>query len=217
MARNTSARTQLFQLNIHKQPWEIFSGTTRNLILKIIHLKSSWFLACKFPFKWILFNTLVFKHSSPSFALDGASISPHTKSIIHQQDVGTHMPEERNQQTFTGILKPGAAGGLGKRTPVCCVGKHFKLFRFAWLDHRGDTRSTESETRKAGKMGGGPGRQQRVHLGIWRHCGETVSGSTDMRRVFSAYMVFPKESFSFLKSDFKLYFVLGYSWLTMLW
>ena len=121
------------------------------------------------------------------------------------------------KQTFTGILKPGAAGGLGKRTPVCCVGKHFKLFRFAWLDHRGDTRSTESETRKAGKMGGGPGRQQRVHLGIWRHCGETVSGSTDMRRVFSAYMVFPKESFSFLKSDFKLYFVLGYSWLTMLW
>ena len=121
-ALNTSARTQLFQLNIHKQPWEIFSGTTRNLILKIIHLKSSWFSVRKFPFKWILLNMLVFKHSFPSFALGRASISPHTKSIIHQQDVDTHVPEERNQQTFTGISKPGVAGGLGKWTPVAVWG-----------------------------------------------------------------------------------------------
>lgn len=43
--------------------------------------------------------------------------------------MGTHVPEERNQQTFTGILEPGAAGGLGKVDAGVLCGETFQTFQ----------------------------------------------------------------------------------------
>lgn len=118
-ALNNSARKQLFQLNIHKQPWEIFPSTTQNLILKIIHLKSSWFSAFKFPFKLILPIVLVFQSTFPSFALGQASISPHLKSIIHQHS----WAEEPANSHWN--FKAGGCQRAGKVEALCCVGVTF--------------------------------------------------------------------------------------------
>lgn len=118
-ALNNSARKQLFRLNIHKQPWEIFPSTTQNLILKIIHLKSSWFSAFKFPFKLILPIVLVFQSTFPSFALGQASISPHLKSIIHQHS----WAEEPANSHWN--FKAGGCQRAGKVEALCCVGVTF--------------------------------------------------------------------------------------------
>lgn len=94
---------------------------------------------------------------------------------------------------FTAISKPGAAGGLGTETPVCCVGITFQipqtsgfLCTGARLNPSGDDRSRDSETRKAGEVGGAATKHNkgltREAGGTW---GDSASGSTAARRVFS--------------------------------
>ena len=214
-AQNTSARTQLFQLNIHKQPWEIFSGTTRDLILGITHLKSSWFSACKFPFKWILLNTLVFKHSFSSFALGGASISPHTVNYPPTGCGYAHAWGEESANIHR-TLKARGCWRAGKvDASVLCADN---ISNFSGLPDWiivGIPGARSQEARKAGKMGGqgqedSKGFTRSLQI-LWRN-----SGLLEHRheKGFLSVHGVPKRVifFSFFKSDFKLYFVLGYSW-----
>ena len=87
-----------------------------------------------------------------------------------------HIPEQRNQQTFNGISKPGAARGLGKETPVCCVGITFQALQvFSVLGpDRSTVGITGAQNQRPERQGRWVGRARENNKGLTQESGDNV-------------------------------------------